>query len=113
MDFYPSTWPVFIGLTVIIGGLAAYLTGRAIAITWRPYWQAIWYMALLTLAIRFLHFALYEEPLLSVIGYLVDFAVLAVIASIGFRFTRANQMTSQYRWLYERTGPFSWQEKQS
>jgi hypothetical protein len=34
------------------------------------------------------------------------------IGSMGYRFTRARQMTSQYRWLYERTGPFTWREHQ-
>jgi uncharacterized protein (DUF2249 family) len=26
----------------------------------------------------------------------------------GYRYTRATQMTTQYRWLYERNGPFGW-----
>jgi hypothetical protein len=39
--------------------------------------------------------------------------VLLVIGSLGFRYYRARQMTRQYRWLYERTGPFSWRERTS
>jgi hypothetical protein len=37
--------------------------------------------------------------------------VLLVVGSLGFRYIRTRQMTSQYRWLYERTGPFSWRER--
>jgi hypothetical protein len=42
----------------------------------------------------------------------VDAAVILAIGSIGFRFTRARQMATQYRWLYERTGPLTWREKE-
>jgi len=49
--------------------------------------------------------------LFSLHYYLVDTMVLIIIALMGFRFTRAGQMTRQYRWLYVRTGPFSWAER--
>ena len=39
---------------------------------------------------------------------LVDAIVLEAIAFAGFQFTRARQMATQYYWLYELTGPFSW-----
>ncbi|HEU6441366.1 MAG TPA: hypothetical protein VFF38_03325, partial [Microvirga sp.] len=45
--------------------------------------------------------------------YAVDAIVLLIIGSLGFRYYRARMMTSQYRWLYERTGLFSWREKAS
>ena len=52
---------VFIGLTVIIAGFCAYMTGQALASTWRPIWQLFPYMILLGLADRFLTFALFER----------------------------------------------------
>ena len=33
----PSIW-LFLLITVIMGGWAAWMTGRAIALTWRPFW---------------------------------------------------------------------------
>ena len=49
----------------MIGGGAAWLAGRAIAQTWRPFWQVVVYMLLLGAAVRFVHFALFEADLLS------------------------------------------------
>ena len=62
-------------------------------------------------AVRFIHFALFEGTLLSLHYYLIDAVVILIIGSLGFRYNRARQMTTQYRWLYERTGPFSWRER--
>jgi hypothetical protein len=36
---------------------------------------------------------------------------MLVISFLGFRFTRTEQMTRQYHWLYERATPFTWREK--
>jgi hypothetical protein len=101
----------FIVVTVVLAGGAAWLTGRAVARTWRPLWQLALYTLLLTAFTRFIHYALFEGPLLSGAGYLVDLAVLGALALVGFRVTRTNQMVTQYNWLYERTGPFTWRER--
>lgn len=106
-----NSFGVFLLLTVVIGGGAAMLAGRALASGWRPVWQAIAYMCLLGLAVRFFHFSLFEGTLLSVYYYLVDTAVLWIAALLGYRLTRVRQMTTQYAWLYERAGPFSWRDK--
>ena len=106
----PSIW-LFLLITVIMGGWAAWMTGRAMALTWRRFWQLVAYLLILAAAVRFIHFALFEGTLLSLHYYLVDAVVILIIGSLGFRYTRARQMTSQYRWLYERTGPFSWRER--
>ena len=105
-----SPW-VFLLLTVVIGGGAAIMAGRALASTWRPIWQTIAYMCLLGLAVRFFHFSLFGGTLLSVHYYLVDTAVLCIAALLGYRITRVKQMTSQYPWLYERAGLFAWRDK--
>ena len=45
-----ASWPVFIGVTVILFGGAAFLMGQAIGGTWRPAWQNVLYGLLLGLA---------------------------------------------------------------
>ena len=104
-----SPW-VFLCLTVIIGGGAAWLAGRALAMGWRPTWQIILYMSLLGLALRFFHFALFEGTLLSLHYYITDTFILFVAAYLGYRLTRATQMVTQYAWEFERTSPFSWRK---
>jgi hypothetical protein len=106
----PSVW-LFGLVTVLLGGWAAWMTGRAMAVTWRPYWQCFLYLLLLAGAVRFIHFALFGGTLRSLHYYTVDALVLLIIGSIGFRYTRVRQMTTQYRWLYERAGPLSWRER--
>jgi hypothetical protein len=38
--------------------------------------------------------------------------VLAIGAA-AYRYTRTGQMTRQYAWLYERTGPLTWRDRTS
>ena len=38
---------VFLLVTVVLGGGAAALAGRAVALTWRPWWQVVIYMRML------------------------------------------------------------------
>ena len=106
----PSIW-LFLLVTVCMGGWAAWMTGRAVALTWRPVWQCVAATLVLGAAVRFIHFALFEGSLRSLHYYLVDAAVVTAIGLLGYRVTRARQMTTQYRWLYERTGPLTWREK--
>ncbi|MDJ0932007.1 DUF6867 family protein [Breoghania sp.] len=101
----------FLLVTVFFGGGAAWLTGRAAALTWRPLWRLAWFLVLLSLAVRFLHYALFEGSLLIVHFWLVDFIVLAIAGFAGWRHTRAWQMTTQYSWLYEKTSPFTWRAR--
>jgi hypothetical protein len=98
-------------ITGIIGGGAAWLAGRALAHTWRPFWHVIGYMALLGAAVRFVHFALFEADLLSPLSYAADTAFLLCVGCLGWRVTRAAQMVTQYAWLYERTSPVSWRDR--
>ncbi len=106
----PSVW-LFLLVTVILGGGAAWMTGRAIALTWRPAWQVAVYAVLLGAVVRFLHYALFHGTLLSPRYYLVDTVILLGLGLVAYRHTRARQMTTQYRWLYERTGPLTWRER--
>jgi hypothetical protein len=98
-------------VTGILGGLAAWATGRALAETWRPFHQLVIYMVLLGGAVRFAHFALFGGELFSIPSYLADMLYMLFVGSLAFRMTRAHRMATQYRWLYERTGPFTWRER--
>lgn len=95
-------------MTVIIGGLCAWLTGRAIARTWRSVWQVPLAMLLLACALQFIHFALFGGALLAWPAYLADLIVIIVIALIAWQRTRMLQMTRQYYWLYAPLGPLAW-----
>ena len=106
----PSVW-LFVLVTVLMGGWAAWMTGRAMAITWQPYALCVAYLLLLAGAARFIHYALFGGTLLSAHYYVVDALVILAIGSVGFRHTRAGQMARQYGWLYERLGPLTWREK--
>jgi len=99
-DYFVS----FLLVTVFLGGGAAWLSGRAIAQTWRPWWSIIGYMLILGLAVRFIHFALFSGTLLSPHFYAVDTAFVLLFASLGFRLTRRHQMERQYGFL-RRTAP--------
>ena len=96
---------VFLLVTVVLGGGAAWLTGRAIAQTWRPWWSIVVYMLMLGFAVRFIHFALFGGTLLSVYFYVVDTGVAILFASVGFRITRQHQIARQYAFLTAPTRP--------
>lgn len=102
---------IFIIMTVIIGGGAAFLAGRALASKWRPWAMAAFYMIPLGLALRFFHYALFNGNLLSLHYFITDTLVLVAATSLGYRLTRVGQMVNQYPWLYERASPFSWRSK--
>jgi len=102
-----NVW-VFLLVTIAIGGGAAFVSGRAIAQTWRPFWHVPLYMLGLAASVRFLHYALFDEVLLSARNLATDFAVTLIAASAGYRLVRAGQMARQYGWLFRRAGPFGW-----
>ena len=106
-----QSFGTFLLITVFLGGGAAWLSGRAIAMTWRPYLQLVAYVFLLAAVARFLHFALFEGTLLSLHYYLVDLLVLQVAGWLGYRLKRVKQMVTQYPWMYERAGPFGWRPR--
>ena len=90
----------------VIGGGAAFLAGRGLARSWKPFWRMFFYMALLAAAVRFFHYALFDGELSSLYYYLVTYVILvACRCLLGFRAMRTTQMVTQYRWLYERTSP--------
>src|SRR5581483_7403446 len=102
---------VFVLVTLILGGGAAWLTGRAIALTWRPWWQLTGYTLLLGLSVRFIHHALFGGTFLSPYYYVIDTTICFIVSLLGYGATRAEQMATQYHWLHKRTGPFSWSRR--
>ena len=105
-----SIW-VFLLVSVVLGGGAAALAGRAIARTWRPWWQVVVYTLILGAVVRFFHFSLFGGTLLSIYYYLADSAICMVAGFVGFRAARAAQMVTQYRWINQPDGPLRWRRK--
>ncbi|WP_422366533.1 DUF6867 family protein [Pelagibius sp.] len=111
IDLLGTSLPVFIAVTVVLTGGAAFMTGHALSANWRPAWQAVGYSCLLGLADRFIIFSLFGGELLLLSGYVIDTAIIMAIALLSYRLTRARSMVAQYPWLYERAGPFGWRER--
>ena len=102
---------VFLLVTVVLGGGAAALAGRAVALTWRPWWQVVVYMLMLGAVVRFIHFALFGGTLLSIHYYAVDTLVCMAFGFAGFQAARARRMVAQYPWINEPDGPLRWRRK--
>jgi hypothetical protein len=102
---------VFIGLTVIITGGAAIMTGRALADGWKSPWVVVAACFGLGIANRFLIYALFDGPLLHLMGFLVNYAVITALALAAYRLTTVHKMVSQYPWRYEQVSLWSYREK--
>jgi hypothetical protein len=94
----------FIIVTCLLGGGAAWMSGRAIALTWRPFIYVLLSMVLFAGFIRWVHYALFDGTLLSWHYYCVDLAVVLAIATCGYCACRSRQMITQYAWLYKKHG---------
>ena len=99
---------IFLLVSVGMGGGAAWLAGRAIASTWRPWWHVALYMLILGLAVRFMHFALFQARLVAPHYYLLDSAVCLGFGLLGYRLHRVGQMITRYGWLFRRRGLLGW-----
>jgi hypothetical protein len=102
---------IFLLISVFLGGGAAALAGRAVAKTWRPWWQVVIYMLILGGAVRFLHCSLFGGTLLSLHYYIADTVICVGLGFIGFRTARVGQMLTQYRWINQPNGPLRWRRK--
>ncbi|MDR3466366.1 MAG: hypothetical protein P4M07_10525 [Xanthobacteraceae bacterium] len=110
-EFNVATLAHFAFITGLLGCGCAWLAGRAIAQTWRPPPMVAGAAVLLSLAVRFVHFALFGEPLLAPLTLAIEFAILLGVALLAWRRTRAQQMVRQYYWLYEARGWLGWRER--
>ena len=102
---------IFVIMTVILGGGAAFMAGRGMAMKWRPVWMPLLAMVPLTLGLRFLHFALFQAQLTSLHYLITDGIVLVIFCLLGYRSTLASKMVAQYPWLYEKSSPLGWRSK--
>jgi hypothetical protein len=106
----PSAW-LFLLVTVVLGGSAAWMTGRAIALSWQSPLTLVVALLGLGWVTRFIHHALFQGTMFTLQYYVIDTVILFALGFFSFRFYRARQMVTQYYWLYERTGPLSWRER--
>jgi hypothetical protein len=106
----PSVWE-YLFVTWLLGGGAAWMTGRACAQTWRPYSSLVVYLLALGVGVRFIHHALFWTTMFSLQFYVLDTIVLLIFGLLGYNYTRTNQMVTQYYWLYEKASPLTWKSK--
>ena len=106
-----TTLGVWLGVTIVIMGFAAFMTGHALANTWRPRWQVAVYCLLLGLIDRFLIWGLFRGAPWLVTGYVIDAAYLVGLGLLSYRLAETRKMVTQYPWLYERASLLSWRPK--
>lgn len=107
-----SVW-IFVLVTLVMGGAAGFSTGKAIAQTWRPGWHLVASALALGVAVRFIHYALFDASLVTLQFYVIDTLLVLLAGFAGFRLTRVKQMSGRYRWLYEATSAFTWRSTAS
>jgi hypothetical protein len=98
----------FLVIVVAIGGTGATLTARAVARAWLPWWRVALWTVPLAAGVRGVECALSGASLAALRFYLIDLAILLVVALLAHRRARARQMVERYGWLYRPAGPFGW-----
>jgi hypothetical protein len=90
---------VFIGVTLVLGGLASVASGRAVALGWRSLWLMPLYGLPLAFAMRFLSWALFGEPLAAPFAALLPFVWSVSVQALTWRLVHAALNRRQYPWL--------------
>ncbi|MFG1402813.1 DUF6867 family protein [Xanthobacter sediminis] len=98
----------FLLVSLVMGGSAAWLTGKAVARAWRSPASLALYCVPLAAAVRFCHFALFADDLFSPAASLAEIVFLFAVAALGFRAVRRRQMSVQYGWMFAPAGPLCW-----
>jgi hypothetical protein len=101
-DFVIGDPRVFIGVTLILGGLASFAAGRAVARNWRPLGLLALYGLPLTFAVRFLHWSLFGEPLAAPLAALIAYAWMIFAQGLAWRIAHDALVRRQYPWLGEK-----------
>jgi len=103
-----TTYPVFIGVTLIFMCGCSSMMGRTLAQTWRPARHALPYGLLLGVADRLIIYTLFGGDIRSVSGFIIDTYFILLAALVTYRYTLARQMVRQYPWLYRRFLILGW-----
>lgn len=98
MTLPASTIAWFFAFTIVLGGAAAFMSGRALATAWRPPGSVALAAVPLAAAARFLHATLADEPT-DAVKALITFALMAVFCWLGYALRRRAQMARHYPWL--------------
>ncbi|WP_313613231.1 DUF6867 family protein [Agrobacterium sp.] len=111
--FETDTVPRYVlrALVLLLGFWTAWRTGKSVADGWGEWPRVVIYTLLLGFAMRFLHHALFNGPMLNGLYYTIDVVLLLIFSFAGFRTRRTNQMVNNYYWLYEKSSAFSWKNK--
>ncbi len=107
----PGALGAFVFFTLVLGLLGGIATGRAFAGTWRALTTLPLAVLVMAAAVRFLHYALAGDELLSPQYYVVSAIIVALGAFYGFRAKRTEQMCRQYPWLFAKAGPVAWSHR--
>ena len=99
----------FIFVTITLGGGGAWMIGRSTALTWSGWGLLAFYLLLLNIAVRFIHFSLFGGSFFlpfstfdTALHYaIVDYLVLFAIAAAGRSYVRNRQMARQYGFLHQ------------
>jgi hypothetical protein len=108
----------WLAITLLLGGPAAFATGKALASGWRSRAQLVGYVLLLSAFTGFLCWALFEVPVISasrilqalgqgdvagllaaMAGYIGTALILVTIALLSYAHARSRQMARQYPFL--------------
>ena len=103
-----STWPVFIGFTVLCMCGCAAIIGISLARDWRPARHAFPFALLLGVIDRLLTYALFNGNLLSPGGAVIDLYCILMSALLAYHYTLSRQLARQYPWMYRRFLVFGW-----
>ena len=113
-----ANWAIWLAVTLLLGGPAAFATGRALALGWRSFGPGIGYCLILAAVADFLAYALFATPVIPaaalleritaldvlgalalLAGWAVNALILGGIAYASWVLTRRRQMTRQYPFL--------------
>jgi len=110
-NWFGDTLAAVLLFNLIVIAPGAFAAGHAVAITWRPWGQIVFYTALLSGLLRFLDYALAGGEIWSAGGFLLGWVVQLAVAAFAYQLTRARLMVRQYPWLYRRKGLLGWEER--
>ena len=113
-----TDWAIWLAVTLLLGGPAAFAAGRALALGWRSFGPGIGYCLILAAVADFLAYALFATPVIPaaaileritavdplgalalLVGWAATALILGGIAYGSWVLTRRRQMTRQYPFL--------------